>query len=224
MANYNLNMGFTDDQLNVLYQTGTNVVVAKPSGGGSPNVAWQVFKPMQANTLGWEEQYGIYASTAQIANGAKLTKMSSTGVGAAMDKEYTLTAAGTITGPANGGQANAFSLLNTYSGQPYMTVGLYQDATVNGTQILDNAVSAAPVMLQATAVMTPYTIVYIWLQSQVVSNSVVTTVTSPMTQLTFGDGINSISVAYDSSSGKFLPAPGAAALAESNIAHIEAKL
>jgi hypothetical protein len=40
----------------------------------------------------------------------------------------------------------------------------------------------------------------------VVSNSVVTTVTSPMTELRFGGGVDTISVSYDSSSGKFLPA------------------
>jgi hypothetical protein len=204
---YELAVAFTNEQLNTIYATGTNVIVAKPSGGGAPNVAWQAFRPMQANTLDWEELYGVYASTAQITNGAKLTQLSSTGIPAAMEKLYTLQPSGVIAGPASGGTSNAFSLLNQYaSSMGYMTVGLYQDATINGTKIAGNAVSAAPVMLQSTATMTPYTTVYIWLASQVVSNSVVTTVTSPMTELRFGGGVDTISVSYDSSSGKFLPA------------------
>ncbi|WP_291910128.1 hypothetical protein [Chitinophaga sp. CB10] len=205
MAEYTLNVGFTNDQLQVLYATGTNVVIAKPSGGGSPNVAWQVFKPLMANQLSWIEEYGIYASTSNITNGATLSQMSSIPVGAAMNKLYTLQDSGVITGPASGGQPSSFALLNDFTTKPYMTVGLYQDAKVNGVDILGNAISAVPVLLASTAVMTPYTTVYIWLQSQVKSNSVVTTVTSPMTQLQFGGGIDTISVAYDSNSGKFLP-------------------
>jgi hypothetical protein len=203
---YELDIAFTNDQLQAIYITGTNVIVAKPSGGGQPNVAWQVFRPLQANTLNWDEKYGIYASTAQMQNGAKLTQLSSTGIPAAQEKLYTLQPSGVIAGPNSGGTANAFSLLNQYqTSTGYMTIGLYQDATVNGTQIAGNAVSAAPVLYQSTAAMTPYTTVYIWLASQVISNSVVTLVTSPMTELTFGGGVNTVSVAYDSSSGTFLP-------------------
>ncbi|NHZ32917.1 hypothetical protein [Massilia rubra] len=202
---YELDLAFTNAQLQTIWITGTNVIVAKPSGGNSPNVAWQVFKPMTANSLNWEENYGVYASTAQVQNGAQLTQLSSTGIPAAMETLYTLAADGAISTPGSGGSANAFALLNQYqSSQGYMTVGLYQNATVNGTQILGNAVSAAPVLYQSTATMTPYTTVYIWLASQVVSNSVVTQVTSPMTEVVFGGGNNTASLAYDSATGMFI--------------------
>lgn len=219
MPNYELDIAFTNEQLQILYATGSNVIVAKPTGGSGPNVAWQVFKPMQANQVTWEEQYGIYASTTQIVNGARLSRLSSTGVPAAISKLYTLEDSAAITGPASGGTQDSYALYNTYSNQPFMTVGLYQDATVNGTSIAGNAVSAVPVLLQSTSVMTPFTTVYIWLQSQVVSNTVVTTVTSPMTQLKFGGGINSISVAYDSATGHFLPSPGTKGMEKLVIPH-----
>jgi hypothetical protein len=223
MANYKLDVAFTKAQLETLYITGSNVVIAKPSGGGSPNVAWQVFKPMQANTLNWGEEYGIYASTAAVVNGATLSQLSNVPVGAAMNKLYTLEPNSIITGPASGGQPHAYSLENRFDPKPYMTVGLFQDATVNGTDIIGNAVSAAPVMLASTANMTPYTTVYIWIQSQVVSNSVVTSVTSPMTELRFGGGTNEMKIAYDSQSGKFLSVSSNKAI-ESLIRHIPASL
>ncbi|SFW62792.1 hypothetical protein SAMN02927921_02817 [Sinomicrobium oceani] len=205
MADYSLDIQFTQDQLQILYMAGSNVVVAKPSGDGStPNVAWQVFKPMQANTLSWDEEYGIYASTSEVTNGAKLVQLSSVDVGAPMNKLFTLQPSAVISGPADGGTKDAFSLLNKYDQKSLMTVGLYQNANVNGTDIIGNAISAVPTLLSSTAVMTPYTTVYIWLQSQVKSNSVVTTVTSPMTELKFGGGTNRISVKYDSQSGKFI--------------------
>ncbi|MES2162568.1 MAG: hypothetical protein V4476_15520 [Pseudomonadota bacterium] len=203
---YELDLAFTNDQLQTLWITGTNVIVAKPSGGNSPNVAWQVFKPMAANALTWVESYGVYASTAQVTNGAQLTQLSSTGIPAAMEMLYTLEADGAISDPTTGGSANSFTLLNQFpTSQGYMTIGLYQDAALNGTQIGANAVSAAPVLYQSTATMTPFTTVYIWLASQVVSNSVVTQVTSPMTQVTFGGGVNTASLAYDSQTGIFNP-------------------
>jgi hypothetical protein len=224
---FNLNVAFTNEQLQILYITGTNVIIAKPTMGGQPNVAWLAFKPLQANTVSWSEQYGIYASTQSITNGAKLTQLSSVPVPAADNKLYTLQDSGVIAGPNPGGQPGAFTVLNQYSGKPYMTVGLYQNANVNGTDILNNAVSAAPVLLQSTAAMTPFTTVYIWLQSQVTGNTVVTNVTSPMTALKFGGSIDSISVAYDSASGKFLPATAgrSANLVEADtVQHLEAHL
>ncbi|WP_046244120.1 hypothetical protein [Hymenobacter terrenus] len=211
---FSLNVAFTNEQLQILYATGTNVIIAKPTQGGSPNVAWLAFKALNANTISWAEEYGIYASTSAVQNGAVLTQLSSVPVPAADNKLYSLELSGVITGPDSGGQAGSFSLLNQYANAPYMTVGLYQNANVNGTDILNNAVSAAPVLLQSTASMTPFTTVYIWLQSQVKGNSVVTNVTSPMTALKFGGKVDSISVAYDSTSGKFLPASGNKVLAE----------
>lgn len=222
MANYELKIAFTNEQLQVLYTTGSNVIVAKPTDGTAPNVAWQVFRPLQGNTLTWQEEYGIYASTSSVTNGAVLSQLSSVPVGAAMNKLYTLEPSGIISGPASGGYPDSFSLTNKYD-KDYMTVGLYQNATVNGTDIMGNALSAAPVLKASTAVMTPYTTVYIWLQSQVKSNTVVTNVTSPMTKITFGGGTNTVSVAYDSDSGKFLPSSNAK-LSASTIQQIEAIL
>ncbi|MCH9638851.1 MAG: hypothetical protein K0U40_05095 [Betaproteobacteria bacterium] len=208
MASYKLDTAFTNEQLAVLNTTGTNVVVAKPTAGSGPNVAWQVFHPMQDNTLSWEELYGIYASTSEVTNGAILTQLSSTGLPALENKLYTIEPSGAVSGPASGGTPASLAMLNNYSYKTYLTVGLYQDATVNGTKIIGNALSAAPVLLKSTATMTPFTIIYIWLASQVISNTVVTTVTSPMTKLVFGGGVDNISVAYDSESGTFIPTTG----------------
>lgn len=223
---FTLKTAFTNDQLALLYATGTNVVVAKPTGGSQPNVAWQVFKPMASNTLKWGEEYGLYASTTAVTNGAVLSQLSSVPVGARDKMLYTLEPNAIITGPVSsgGGSEGTFALNNKFAEKPYMTVGLFQNANVNGTEIIGNALSAAPVLLQSTAFMTPFTTVYIWLQSQVVSNTVVTTVTSPMTKLTYGGGINDISVAYDSASGYFVPAPKQTALSKETVRHIPASL
>jgi len=203
---FELNLNFSNDQLETISETNTKVIVAKPTNGGAPNVAWQSFDPLTDNTLTWEEKYGVYVTTSKVVNGAELTKLSATDIPAANGKLYTLGNAGSISTPGASVDAKtSFSLLNSYSKQPYMTVGLYQDANVNGTAIAGNAISAAGTMLASTAVMTPYTTLYVWLQSEVQSNTVVTTVTSPMTELKFGGSVETISTSYDAETGMFLP-------------------
>jgi hypothetical protein len=203
MANYDLSIAFSDDQLATIFATGSKVVIAKPTGS-TPNVAWQVFKPFATNGVSWVEQYGIYVSNSEVVNGATLTQLSSTSNAAQMNTLYTMQDSAIIAGPAAGGSLNSFALLNKYSSLPYLTVGLFQDATINGVLVGGNAISAAPTLLQSTATMTPYTTVYVWLQSEIESNTVVSVVTSPMTSFKFGGGINSISCIYDSPTGTFI--------------------
>jgi len=222
---FNLKTVFTNEQLNILYVTGTNVIIGKPSDGRPTNVAWQVFKPLQTNLFSWKEEYGIYASAADIRNGATLSQLSNTPIGSEMGKQYVLQDSGRIVGPIGGGYPNAFLLLNQFGMKPYMTVGLHQNATVNGIERIGNTVSATPALMQSTAVMSPSTTLHIWLQSQVVSNSVVTTITSPITELKFGGNVTEISITYDSATGKFVPVKsGALKSASEPLNYIEPSL
>ena len=210
MSQFNLKIAFTSQQLGILYATGTNVIIAKSSDGYSPAVAWQVFRPMQANTVSWKEEYGIYASNSDIRNGEVLNQFSNTPIGIETGKQYILQSNGAIAGPYGGGFPNAFMFSNQYSGKHYITAGLYQNAIINGNNTAGNAVSATPVLMQSNAIMNPNTTIRIWLQSQVVSNSVVTNITSPVTELKFGGTVTDISVTYDTATGKFVPAKSSA--------------
>lgn len=208
MVSFNLNTAFTDQDLQRFLASGSNVVVAKPNGGGAPNVAWLVYRPLIANSITWEEQYGIYASNTDIARGgAVLNQMSKSEFPAIDGKTYGLNPAGSFTAPQSGGASGSYYAVNEYrNDKGYLTFGLFQNATVNGDEATGNAVSAAPVLYLSTAEMTPFTTVYLWIQSQVVSNTVITTVTSPMTKVTFGGSVTTISLKYDASKGTFITA------------------
>lgn len=209
MPSYTLHTQFTDQDLQRFLASGSNVVVAKPNNGGAPNVAWVVFRPLINNSMSWEDNYGIYASNTDLISGGILHQMSKTPYPAVPDKAYELAPTGAFVGPGSGGSAGSYTAVNAYNNLPkgYLTFGLYQNADVNGNQAVGNAVSAAPVIYNSTATITPFTTVYLWIQSQVVSNSVVTTVTSPQTAVRFGGSITNVSLAYDANSGRFIAAP-----------------
>lgn len=208
MLSFMLETAFTQQDLDRIFASGSNVVVAKPNNGGAPNVAWIVYRPLLDNAIEWEEQYGIYASNADVVNGAVLSQMSQTAIPAADNVVYPFTGAGYF-GPAeSGGVSGSFTARNDYDNLPkgYLTMGLFQKATVNGSTGPANAVSAAPVIFRSKAQMTPFTTVYLWIQSQVRSNSVITNVTSPQTRVTFGGDVTQVSLRYNANTGTFLSA------------------
>lgn len=206
MPTYTLNTTFTDQDLQRFLASGSNVVVAKPNAGGTPNVAWVVFRPLLGNSMSWEDEYGIYASNVELTSaGARLNQMSWTPYPAEDANTYELSPAGSFVGPIGPGPKGSYKATNLYDNLPkgYLTFGLYQRSEVNGNQMGNNAVSAAPVIYNSDATITPFTTIYLWIQSQVVSNSVLTVVTSPQTKVTFGGNVTDISLVYDASSGLF---------------------
>ena len=206
MPDYTLKLSLTSKQLETFYPS-SNIIVAKPNDGEAPAVAWQSFHPFENNTLTWEEQYGIYVSSASVEHGAQLTRMSSSHVPAVEQKMYTLGGDAVFSDPpeASTGKKGSFYAENDYEEPQALTFGLFQDAMVNGQSVPGNALSAVSVPHANTATMTPHTTLYIWIESDVPSNTVVTEVDSHQTEAVFGDGVSEISLTYDDQSGEFVP-------------------
>lgn len=210
MPEYELNINFQKEDLEELYTANYKVVVAKPNqgegGSGRATIAWQSFKPMEKNKITWHENYGIYASSVTYENGAELMQMSQTEDPAAMRKLYTMEPQGCFGAPGEAmGPEEAFYAINRYQVKKKLTIGLYQDAVVNGKIERANAVSAATVLTGHTVQMIPHTNVYIWVQADVKSNTVVSHITSPQTMAEFGAGVAELSYDYDLASGVFMP-------------------
>ncbi len=207
MPTYTLNTEFTNQDLERFYMSGTNVIIAKETAGGTHNIAWVVFRPLQKNTVQWDDNYGIYASNTDLMNGVVVNQMATTGIPAVIEKTYDFGPNGIFGPPTSPGSPNAYTAGNHFNNLPkgYLTMGLTQDAAVNGTHVTGNVASATVVLFNSSAVLAPGTTIKIWAQSQVVSNTVITTITSPVTQVTFGGGITDIDLKYDPQSGKFIP-------------------
>jgi hypothetical protein len=202
---YTLETNFSNEDLARIQATGSKIVVAKPSDGGTPSVAWIAFHPSQCNSMEWSEEYGIYASRAALQHGALLTHISRTTIPTQDAKVYEF-ADGYFRPPTPGGQPGSFYALNSSENDSkYLTFGLYQNASVNGQTMKGNAISAASVLYRSTAQMTPYTTIYLWVQSEVESNTVLTVVTSPMTKVRFGSDATKFSLDYYPAKGTFIP-------------------
>lgn len=213
MPDYTLKLNISTADLNVIKTAQLNIILAKPVSSGSPNVAWQVFDPFEGNIVTWTEEYGLYASNTAISNGATIAKMST--VALANDAAYyPFSSSATFTGPMTGvgsPPANSYMIRDDMpsSQYPSLVFGLMQSATINGVPAPSRPLNAVTVLSQFTATFTPYTTVYVWLQANLASETVVTQVVGNQTKVTFGGTVNSVSLTFNASTGTFVQDPAA---------------
>jgi hypothetical protein len=195
--------------LDVLKGAQQNIIIAKPVGGGSPNVAWLTVDPFSENTIKWTEVYGLYASHSSVSAGAVINKISTVPV-AQDGNTYPFQATNTFGLPSSTVPVpnGTFAIENKNDNPlyPSLTFGLAQSATAGPTQVTNAPISAASVPSMQTVTLTPLTSVWVWLQSDLVSGTVITQVTSKQAIATFGEGVGTINLKYSKSKGYFVPA------------------
>ena len=218
MTNFTLKVNFTQDQLNLIYASGSNVVLGKSDNGLSPQVAWTVFRPIVQNQVSWDSDYGVYASNTQLQPGARLVMMSVVPQ-AQTGQLFTIEPSGNISGPSGPGAQGQYSILDQFQSLPQLTTGVTQDIQVNGQPMRTPPVLARAIFNGTQQSFKPTDPVFIWLQSNVVSGQVLGSATSTQTLLDFTSSNTNISVSYDSATGRFIPNNNA-----TNVSHIEPAL
>lgn len=209
--NYKLDLIIDDESLKILRASQLKVTLAKPvNKEDTPNVAWIVFDPFSGNTVEWSEEYGIYASPGQvIQNGAVITRMSER-FPAQDAAYYSFDASATFSGPFTGSGApmkGSFKAINNMPSSlyPVLTFGLEQKASINSKGIDPSPINAALVPASYNAVFTPLTTVYVWLQAEFTSGTVITSINGNSASVTFGGSTTSQTLKYDPNTGRFLP-------------------
>jgi len=206
---YTLNTSFTRDDLARFLAAGANVVVAKcPQDQSRSNVAWVVYRPTLENTLTWDDSYGLYATEYSIDHGTYLFQMARTEDAVPPSEVHVMAPAGYFTPSRGPGVPGCFVVQNEYDNLPkgFLTIGLWQDAMVNGEVALRNAVSADPVLYRNSVLAAPRGKVLLWVQASIRSSTVVTYVTSPVTSISFTSDSTMASVRYDAATGRFIRA------------------
>ena len=206
---FTLTLNIEPSDLDVINGAQQKIALAKPVGNSAVDVIWLAFDPFESNSIQWEENYWIYASTAAVGkNGEKITKLSEVQPGPALDGSvYPFSSTATFGDPVKNPAVHpgTYAAVNNmpYGKYPALTFGLSQSAQIN-QQIQDRKpLSASSVLATQNIQITPYTDVYIWLEGHFESSTIVTDVTGNQAVAKFGGGINEIEMTYDGKSGLF---------------------
>lgn len=206
MSEFKLNLEIDEDSLRLIRSVKERIILAKPVGNGAPNVIWQSFSPFESNNVSWEENYGLYASTTQVTNGATIRRSSDSPSPAVDAAVYPFDLSATFRTPEADPQipAGTFATENQFQELPKLTFGLFQSAVVNG-ETAERPVNAVEVARGRLAQFTPFTTVFIWLQADLQSKTVVTRIASTRTEVRFGGGVDEITLNYNPETGAFSP-------------------
>jgi hypothetical protein len=191
------------------------IIVARSAPAAQPNVVWESLEPFPLRTLTWRKAvHGLYAATADVIPGARVIPV-------ALQSEaqagyyYSFTSSAVFQGPYWDSQVapDAYGVTNAmpYSSYPQLTFGLSQVATINGTPASEKPVTASPVLSGYLAVFPPVPMVYVWLESGVVSSTVIARVGPGAVALDYSEG-DTKQLIYDPDLGRFVVKPGPAGL------------
>ncbi len=209
MPSYRLQLLIDPKDLEIVRASQQRITLAKPVSAESPNVVWLSIDPFQSTEVQWEEEYGIYSSTTAIQEGASITKLSETGIPAQDGATYSFTPGATFNGPFDGGVSRgSYGAQNDmpYNQYPVLTFGLTQSALINQKPTERKPISATPVLATQFANMTPFTNVFVWLQSQFASETIITKITGRSAKAKFGGSVTDIALKYNPTLGMFVPA------------------
>ncbi|MBL8300452.1 MAG: hypothetical protein JNN30_19110 [Rhodanobacteraceae bacterium] len=208
MPRYELNLQIDSQSVAMLRAAGQRITIGRSVNGGSPNLAWLAFNPFISNTISWEEAYGLYASTVNLVNGASIYPLSAVEPPAREASIYPFLPSMYFGNPMQGGvPAGSYGIQNTAPPSSFqmLTFGLTQAAVVNGAGTPFQATSAIQLLPQMSAVLTPSSTIYVWLQSMFGSGTFIGNLSGPTTRVTFGGSVTSQSLVYDPNRGVFVP-------------------
>ncbi len=209
MTTFNLNLDIDAQSLPLIRSAQLRIMLAKPVGGSGPlNVIWQSFDPFGSNTVTWDEEFGLYASDTKAENGATIRKMSAQEP-AVDENYYSFTAGATFEGPFRDPRVGPgqYAAQNSMPNVSYdsLTFGLTQAANVNGKPVPGNPLNAVTVLPNNFVTFTPITTVFVWLESNQSSATVITNIQTSHTITTFSGGITTRDLVYDPDLGVFVP-------------------
>jgi hypothetical protein len=199
MPNYTLNVDFDPGELAPIYAANEQVTIVKQSRDGKP-VAWVAFVPFQNNTVTWKDSYALYASNTLAESGAIISQLSNTAASPGL--QYAFAEGKFDSGtPDSDLPPNTYDIVNQMAGFNELTFGLAQDVQVNGTAQPNHPINAQIVPLHQSAQFTPLDKITVFLQSNVQSGMVLTTVKSASIELSFGGATTSRTLSYRAGSG-----------------------
>ncbi|MDR2359938.1 MAG: hypothetical protein LBD85_01480 [Oscillospiraceae bacterium] len=202
MSKYRLNITFGDNALDIIHAAKQRVVIVKHTAERKSMVAWVSFKPFERNTIDWENDFALYASTGETQSGATITKLSDCEgqcrTNAIFNKGYFSSIV-----PDSTIGANSYEATNKDFDVTALTFGLAQSVSVNGTAFDNHPINAILVPRGHNAVMTPVERIDVFLEAEIDSSTILSRIDSRSLALTYADGTDELSIAYNTEIGEF---------------------
>lgn len=203
MASYRLNITFKEKDMDLIYETGEKVVLVKHTEGNADSqVAWVTFDPLMYNTIDWQNDFAVYASTSDLQNGAKISMMSDKMASPKIMYNFN---SGHFRDPAPADTlgANTYAICNNFRQKKAITFGLAQQIVVNDEAFPNKPINAILVPFGQSAQMTPIEKIDVYLICDIETSTVVSKVMSPVLTVTYGDEIVTNTIEYNGDTGKF---------------------
>lgn len=211
MPAYSLKIQFDEQGLNNINGAGQQVALVKAKEiSDQTKVIWVAFPPMQKNTITWTNQYFIYSTSANLHDEAGLETISPKPAGGG--NSYTFRA-GYLNDGSHGLMPNLYGVVHGDPAFPRLTVGLAQDAAVNGNTQGPLPLNAEVVLYNQQVLFSPIENVLVFVggplkQSQILDTSWLTryaviSMSNPLS-VDFTQG-RSQTIHYESTTNQFLP-------------------
>jgi len=211
MTTYSLTLNFDPNVLTNIKRADQRVAIAKPVNSGGPSVIWLDIDPFPSTTIEWEEDYWIYASNDEVVNGASITKLTEVYPGPALDAGYYVLQDTCVFGSFTKGNGilpvspGTYAAINNVPYDDYnsLTFGLAQTALINKKPEERKPISAQSVLATQHIRMTPFITLFVWLESEFKSQTIITEIAGNSSSATFGGGITEVDLTYDPIHGLF---------------------
>lgn len=213
MPDQSITLLIDPQDLPVIKAAQQRITLGKTVNGNSVNIVWLSIDPFANNVISWPNEYGLYASASPLKDGSPILKLGETGPPAQNGAYYTFTSVGLFNGPFTGGAAPpypSYAVQNDmpYASYPSLVFGLTQSALVNQRPVERKPLSATIVLATQLLKMTPSPDLYVWLQGELTSETIITTTLGKSTRITFGPANTSVTLKYNPHLGVFTPSDG----------------
>ncbi len=214
MAEYTLNIAFSNDDLAKLEGSGRKVVIVKQTSdnsnglhdtnGNDLGVAWLAIDPEQNIEVTWENKYMIYASSSKFESGASIKTSATEEEPMPKDFVYIYQNSGVFKSKDfDSGVKNTYYVRNEW--KDTRTFGLAQEALVAGNGQGFTPINAEPLFTDENASFLPKEAVCIFLAKEDSSGKVISYVKSDVLSVDLTSE-SSRSVVYDSAISRFVNA------------------
>ncbi|MFA9381160.1 MAG: hypothetical protein ACERKO_08875 [Acetanaerobacterium sp.] len=204
MPKYRLNINFSGNDLDTIYTCDQRVVIVKHTEERKSSVAWVSFKPFAHNTVDWETLFALYASSGAVQSGAQITKLSDC-VGQCQLNTIFSSGYFSSTAPDDTIGPNSYEITNSSPDDAFLTFGLAQSVSVNGTAYNNSPINAILVPRGQFAVMTPIEKIDVFLESDINNATVLSRISSKSILLSYSGDVVDQSLNYDAVNGTFYP-------------------